>query len=105
MVTRIEAAYEDITTSYTNWVNVGFAFAHEFGERGRKFYHRVSRFYPGYTKTDTDNQYDRCLNSQGHGITISTFFYLAKQAGIEVRGQGARGMEHGVDYMEQDDSS
>lgn len=102
IITRIEAELTDITTSYTDWLNVGFAFAHEFGEAGRSFYHRVSRFYPGYTKADTDKQYDQCLRSQGHGITISTFFYLAKQAGVEVRGRGDDGVmgRHGEGMRE-----
>lgn len=103
VITRIEAGLTDITTSYTDWLNVGFAFAHEFGEAGRSFYHRVSRFYSGYTKADTDKQYDQCLRSQGHGITISTFFYLAKQAGVEVRGRGDDGtMTRGDDQWSVD---
>jgi hypothetical protein len=84
VISRIEAAFEDITTTYADWRDLGFAFVNEFGETGRKFYHRVSRFYPGYTKAETDRQYDNCLKSHGHGITIKTFFYLAQQAGIKV---------------------
>lgn len=87
VISRIEAELTDITTSYADWVNVGFAFASEFGEAGRKFYHRVSRFYNGYTKAETDKQYDQCLRSQGHGITIRTFFHLAKEAGFGLKGQ------------------
>lgn len=85
VITRIEADLVDITTSYADWLNVGFAFASEFGEGGRNFYHRVSRFYPGYTKSDTDKQYDQCLKAHGHGITIRTFFHMAKEAGVEVK--------------------
>jgi hypothetical protein len=54
IVTRIEADLTDITTSYHDWLNVGFAFANEFGEGGRNYFHRVSRFYSGYTKADSD---------------------------------------------------
>jgi hypothetical protein len=99
LIARIEAAFTDITTSYADWLNLGFAFASEFGESGRKFYHRVSRFYNGYTKAETDKQYDQCLKSHGHGITIKTFFHLAKQAGIEAK-HGAWGMEHGAGDVE-----
>jgi hypothetical protein len=99
VVTRIEAAFEDITTGYADWVNVGFAFASEFGEAGRSFFHRVSRFYNGYTRAETDKQYDQCLKAHGHGITINTFFYLAKQAGIEAK-HGAWGMELGAGDVE-----
>lgn len=90
VVTRIESAFTDITTNYTDWVNVGFAFAHEFGEAGRNFFQRVSRFYPGFTLTECNKQYDQCLKSTGHGITIRTFFHMAKQAGVDVNTNEAR---------------
>lgn len=48
-------------------------------------YHRISRFYPGYTEKECDDQYDRCLRSRGHGITPATLFHLAKAAGIDIR--------------------
>jgi len=97
VVSRIEAAFTDIATSYADWLNVGFAFANEFGEAGRAFLKRVSRFYPGFTLDECNKQYDQCLKSQGHGITIRTFFHLAQQAGIEIGG-----MEHGARSGEND---
>lgn len=103
VIARIEAAFTDITTSYNDWLNVGFAFAHEFGEGGRAFFQRVSRFYPGYTKVDTDRQYDQCLKSTGHGITIRTFFHMAKEAGIELKGLGAGNLEPGEEKMSDEE--
>lgn len=93
VISRIEASLTDITTSYQDWLNVGFALANEFGEAGRSYFHRVSRFYNGYTKTDCDRQFDQCLKStpSSRCITIKTFFHMAKQAGIEVRGRGSEG--------------
>lgn len=95
VITRIEAAFTDITTNYSDWLNVGFAFAHEFGEAGRGFFQRVSRFYSGFTLEACNKQFDQCLQSTGHGITIKTFFHMAKAAGIDVNTQGARSMEQG----------
>lgn len=89
VIARLEADFTDITSSYANWLHVGFAFANEFGEKGRAFYHRVSRFYTGYTMANTDKQYDQCLKSHGHGITIKTFFHMAKQAGVDISGNKA----------------
>ncbi|HAH23068.1 MAG TPA: hypothetical protein DCL77_04780, partial [Prolixibacteraceae bacterium] len=86
LVSRIEAAHTDITGSYTDWRNLGFALADEFGEGGRHYYHHISRFYSKYSYSDCNRQYDQCLKSQGHGITIKTLFHLAKQAGIDVTG-------------------
>ena len=84
IVSRIEAAQADITGSYADWRNIGFALADEFGETGRNYYQRISRFYPKYSHTDCNKQYDQCLKAKGHGITIKTLFHLAKQAGIDV---------------------
>jgi len=100
IISRIEAAQRDITASYKDWRDIGFALVDEYGERGRDYYHRISRFYPGYSDTDCNNQYNSCMNAKGHGITMKTFFHLAKQAGIDVRGQGAWGEEHGAEGME-----
>ena len=101
IISRIEAAQTDITASYADWRDIGFALADEFGESGRDYYHRVSRFYSGYSLTDCNKQFDSCLkatpSSRGHGITIKTFFHLAKQAGIDVR---AGGKEHGAGSKE-----
>jgi len=84
VLSRIESSQTDITASYADWRDIGFAFADEFGEGGRDYFHRISRFYPGYSPTGCDKQYDNCLKSTGHGITIKTVFHLAKQAGINI---------------------
>ena len=95
VVYRIEASHTDITGSYEDWRNIGFALADEFGEGGRDFFHRISKFYPKYSLTDCNNQYDQCIKSKGHGITIKTVFHLAQQAGIDVKGARSREPEVG----------
>lgn len=81
---RIEAAGIDITADYGDWVNLGFALTEEYGENGRDYFHRLSRFYPDYDEAECDRQYDKCLRSHGTGVTIRTFFQLAKDHGISV---------------------
>ena len=88
IVSRIEASHTDITGSYSDWVNLGFALADELGEGGRDYFHRISRFYSKYSPTDCNYQFDQCLKAKGHGITIKTLFHLAKQAGIEIGRKG-----------------
>ena len=91
IIARIEAAQTDITTNYTDWLNICFALADEFGEAGRAYFKRISQFYPGYSVTDSDKQYDQCMKAKGHGITIKTLFHLAKQAGVEIgRGENEK---------------
>ncbi len=84
-INEIEDSSVDITSGYKNWLNVGFALASEFGESGREYFHRVSQFHDEYDPDKTDDQYTSCLESDsgtGKYITIATFFYLCKQAGI-----------------------
>lgn len=81
---RIEEARKDITAGYAPWRDLGFALADALGEDGRSYYHRLSRFNKDYDQADCDKQYTACLNAHGHGITIKTFFQLAKDHGISV---------------------
>ena len=81
---RIESSQTDITAGYANWRDIGFALADALGEGGRSIYHRVSRFNGGYSAEECDRQYDRCLHARGTGITVRTFFRLAKEHGISL---------------------
>ena len=78
IITRIESTQTDITANYSDWRDIGFALADELGEAGRDYYHRISRFYSGYSPADCNLQYDNCLKAKGHGITLKTFFHLGK---------------------------
>ena len=81
---RIEDAGVDITVGYANWRDVGFALSDALGEAGRQYYHRVSCLNPDYNQQECDKQYDKCLRAHGTGVTIKTFFQLAKDAGVSV---------------------
>ncbi len=84
IIQRLESAYTDITANYSDWRDIGFAFADEFGEAGRDYFHRASRFHPEYSHSVCNKQFDNCLKAKGHGVTIKTFFHLAQQAGISL---------------------
>lgn len=84
LIEQIESSRTDLTTSYDEWRNIGFALADEFGENGRELYHRISQFHPEYDFKECDRQFDNCLKSNGSGINISTLFYLAKNANMEL---------------------
>lgn len=84
VVQRIEDCQLDLTCDQGDWVKLGFAFASEFGEAGRNFYHRICRFYPDYSYTETNKQFDKCLKGERSGASIKSFFFAAKQAGINV---------------------
>ena len=81
---RIESTSVDIAPNYADWRDLGFALADELGESGRSYYHRLSRFYQDYNSTESDKQFDACLKAHGHGVSIKTFYHLAKAAGVNV---------------------
>jgi len=81
---RIEAVSVDIAPNYADWRDLGFALADALGESGRNYYHRLSRFYPSYSQSETDKQYSACLAAHGHGVTIKTLYHLTKSAGVSV---------------------
>lgn len=85
LISQIQTSRTDITDGYDNWLRIGFAFADEFGETGRSYFHAVSQYHPGYDERETDWQYKHCLQSGGRGITIATFFHLCKEHGITLK--------------------
>lgn len=85
IIQRLEESHTDITSDYSDWRDIGFAFAHKYGEAGRDYFHRISRFYTNYEYANCNKQFDNCLKSNGNGVTIKTFFHLAQQAGINIK--------------------
>ena len=81
-ISEIEATATDITGNYENWRNLGFAISEEYGEFGRAYYHRISKFYITYNYQECDLQYTNCLDAKGTGVNISTFYYVAHKNNI-----------------------
>lgn len=84
IVSLCEQHGTDIAPSYEKWVKLGFALVDGYGENGRDYFLRLSSLHAGCTQEAAESQYDKCLCSSNSGITISTFFHLAKQAGISI---------------------
>lgn len=82
LTSHIEQSQIDITGDYSAWRNLGFALSDSLGESGRDYFHRISKFHPEYNPKECDRQFDACLKAKGSGITISTFFHVAKDHGI-----------------------
>lgn len=85
---RIEAVRVDITSDYDKWMRIAFAFANSFGEDGREFFHRVSRFWVKdgkcYSHKECDEKYDNCLRTRQGRNSVASFFEYAKEYGIDV---------------------
>ena len=87
LIEKLKQSHIDITSSYNDWLKVGFALASEFGEFGRGYFHTISSIYSGYNMTECDKKYDECLKSDRGQTTISTLFYLAEQQGVKLTQQ------------------
>ena len=83
IIQQLENRHVDITHEYMDWLRIGFGLADKFGEDGRSYYHQISQISNKYKANICDRQYTNCLKAKGSGVTIGTFYYLAKQAGID----------------------
>src|SRR3990167_4272337 len=72
----------DIAQDYSSYLQLGFALASGFGENGRPYFHALSSVSPKYNSHHCDRQYNHCLKKPNSGITVGTFYYMLKRAGI-----------------------
>lgn len=86
---QVELMHVDIAPSYDEWRDLGFALADGLGESGRSYYHRLSSLHADYSEVETDKKYTSYLASHNGNISVSTFFYLVKNAGISLANQSA----------------
>jgi len=84
LIVALEGRRIDITSSYENWIKVGFALCTTFGENGRGYYHRIGKMYPRYTKEETDRTYTSLLGKNNGRTKLGTLLYLAKESGVSI---------------------
>jgi hypothetical protein len=84
LIVTLEERHLDITSSYKDWIKIGFALCTTFGEQGRYYYHRIGRIYPRYTSEETDRTYTQLLAKNNRKTKIGTIIFLAKEAGVTI---------------------
>lgn len=84
IIQEISSRSVDITGGYHQWLKIGFALVDKFGEAGRPYFHAVSRPSSLYDPALCDRQYTNCLKANKSGVTIATFYFYAKTAGIQI---------------------
>lgn len=80
VVRLIEKHAIDITIDYNDWIKIGAALCNSFGEGGRDYFHRISRFHHDYKVRDCNLKYSQC--SKMNRVKLSSFFYVADSFGI-----------------------
>ena len=84
IIQQIEEQQKDITAKYEDWLKICFGLSDQFGEDGRQYFHQISKFYEKYSESECDQKFDSCLNSSRSGVTIKTFFMIAKENGFKL---------------------
>ncbi len=86
IISQIKENRIDLTQDYKEgWLKIASAFANEFGESGRGFFHAVSQFHPEYSISKTDRMFDQCLKHDYDKVTIASFFHIAERYGIKMK--------------------
>jgi hypothetical protein len=96
LLDRICRGSYDLTEGvYANYLTIGFALASEFGEKGREYFHAVAAQNTKYDPAKADRQFTYCLRDTGQSkVTIATFYYFAKQSGVELKSPQAVKLEN-----------
>lgn len=68
----------DVTGSEPDWFRLACAFANEFGEGGREYFHTISQFFAGYDQQEADRKFDHASKGQYRRIGIGTFFGIVQ---------------------------
>lgn len=77
----------DITDgSYAEWIRLAASMA-SLGDNGRQYFHVLSQYHPRYNHNQCDRMFDNMLRSANGNITIGTFFYFAKRAGLDINSE------------------
>ena len=74
----------NIAPDYKNYRDLAFAIANGFGEGGRQWFHALCRSDAKYNSQQADNQFDHALKGKKSGITVGTFYWMLKQAGVKL---------------------
>lgn len=96
LVEKICEQQVDITSSYDDWLRIGFGFKYEFGEDGRPYFHQVSQFYPKYSEKESDQKFSSITGAPDKPVTIATFFDSCKTYGVFA----SMRLPQGVDIVE-----
>lgn len=79
IISRCEAEGIDIADDYHDWINILRSLATEFGFDGEDYAHRISAIDSRYTYDETHHKYNELLASNRGGLTIGTFFHIARE--------------------------
>lgn len=76
LLERVEKNHYNICESYETWFQIGCVLSNLLGEKGRDFFHLLSKNDKRYDKYNVDEQYDKCLDSdKKYNYNLATLFH------------------------------
>lgn len=81
---QINSRALDITGSYNEWYKIGWSLISKYGERARDYFQQISQYASTYDADECDKKFKYLTDTLPHSITIGTFYYHCKQAGIDI---------------------
>ena len=85
MLKQIQEQSVNVLEDYHDWITAGLAFANEYGETGREYFHTVSSYSSKYDEQKTNKTYDAMLRTGRKENTIGTVYWLCKKAGLKIK--------------------
>jgi len=83
----------NLASTYDDYITLAFSLANGFGEAGRSYFHSLCQVDEKYDTNHADRQYSIALRDKGQKkVTIGTFYYLLKHAGIELKPDNNKAM-------------
>ena len=93
MIKQIQDNSVNVLEDYHDWMRAGFAFANEYGESGREYFHVISSYSAKYDQQKTDRTYDAMLRTGRKENTIGSVYWMCKNAGIKIKTETAEYVE------------
>lgn len=78
---------KNIAPDYEKYRNLGFALADGFGEDGRVMFHSLCSVSEKYDSRHADKQFNESLKNRKTGISVGTFYFMLKEAGINIKNE------------------
>jgi len=84
IVRSITSRKINITESYEEYFNIACAISSQFGAGGMDYFKSIASCSSKYNSKHAEKTYNICCSRSNSGISISTFYYYAKEAGVEI---------------------
>ncbi len=74
-----DSIYVDVTYNYDDWLRAALAIS-ELGEDGRKYFNKISSYYPDYNVHEANEKYTNALQNRNGSLKINTFYQIVKDS-------------------------